>query len=63
MEDSIGLKHLEDKHIDQGIFIIKTKNSLREGKTFDYDFVYLDKEGAHYLREKSYWIGYRCLRD
>ena len=32
VEDSIGLKHLEDKHIDQGIFIIKTKNSLREGK-------------------------------
>ena len=45
MEDSIGLKHLEDKHIDQGILLLKTKNSLREGeKTFDYDFVYLDKE-------------------
>jgi arylformamidase len=55
VEDSIGLKHLEDKHIDQGDFLLlKTKNSLREGeKTFDYDFVYLDKEGAHYLREKK----------
>ncbi len=55
VEDGIGVKHLEEKNIEEGDFLLlKTRNSLREGeKSFDYDFVYLDKRGAEFLREKK----------
>ncbi|AIS52253.1 glucose-6-phosphate 1-dehydrogenase Zwf [Thermoanaerobacter kivui] len=50
--DKITSEDLVNKNIQKGNFIIfKTRNSLVED--FDFEFVYLDKSGALYLKEKE----------
>ncbi len=50
VEDGITKEMLQKKHIEKGDFILlKTKNSFIEA--FDFQFVYLEKSGASYLRE------------
>lgn len=50
--DHISREDLEKYAIEKGDFILfKTRNSFVE--PFDYDFVYLDKSGAEYLRDKE----------
>jgi arylformamidase len=52
VEDKISKKDLKNQDIEEGDFILlKTKNSFEE--TFNYNFVYLDREGAEYLRDKK----------
>lgn len=52
VQDEIRVEHLEKKGIVQGEFLLfKTRNSL--DKEFNYDFVYLGKEAAGYLRDKK----------
>jgi arylformamidase len=50
VEDGITKERLEQKKVEKGDFILlKTKNSLAED--FDFQFVYLEKSGAAYLKE------------
>lgn len=50
VNDKITKKDLMDKNIQKGDFIIfKTKNSYQE--EFDYNFVFLEKSGAEFLKE------------
>ena len=50
VEDSIGKADLVPFHITKGEWILfKTKNSFSE--QFDFEFTYLNKEGAAYLAE------------
>ncbi|AKL95677.1 kynurenine formamidase KynB [Clostridium aceticum] len=50
VEDKITRDVLEEKDIDKGDFILfKTKNSFTE--EFDFQFIYLEKSGAEYLRD------------
>jgi len=50
--DHISRDDLEKVAIEKGDFILfKTRNSFVE--PFDFDFVYLDKTGAEYLKEKA----------
>ena len=52
INDKIRKEDLIDKNIENGDFIIfKTKNSYTE--EFDYDFVFLEKSGAEYLKDKG----------
>lgn len=52
ISDKITLEDLISKDIQKGDFIIfKTRNSFRED--FDFEFVYLDKTGAEFLKEKG----------
>jgi len=59
VEDKIKKEHLEKKDIKQGEFLLlKTRNSLRQEDSsqnlqFDFDFVYLDKDGAEFLKDKG----------
>lgn len=51
-EGAIKARDFENKSIETGDFIIlKTKNSYIEG--FDWNFVYLEKSGAEYLKNKG----------
>jgi arylformamidase len=50
--DKISGEHLEGKEIKAGDFILlKTKNSYED--ILEGDFIYLDKSGAEYLRDKK----------
>lgn len=50
--DKITEKELKEKDIEESSFILlKTKNSFSDD--FNRDFVFLEKSGAAYLREKS----------
>ncbi|HHW56378.1 MAG TPA: cyclase family protein [Clostridia bacterium] len=52
ISDKITEEDLKDKEIQKGDFILfKTRNSFRED--FDFEFVYLDKSGAQFLKEKG----------
>jgi arylformamidase len=52
VEDRITAVDLEDKTMDKGDFIIlKTRNSFRED--FDMNFVFVEKSGAQYLKDKG----------
>ncbi|SDG22926.1 Kynurenine formamidase [Thermoanaerobacter thermohydrosulfuricus] len=52
ISDKITSEDLASKDIQKGDFIIfKTRNSFRED--FDFEFVYLDKSGAQFLKEKG----------
>ncbi|MGH2330418.1 cyclase family protein [Thermoanaerobacter mathranii] len=52
ISDKITSEDLANKDIQNGDFIIfKTRNSFRED--FDFEFVYLDKSGAKFLKEKG----------
>jgi arylformamidase len=52
IENEIRKEDLISKNIKQGEFILlKTRNSYSE--EFDFNFVYLEKSGAEYLREKD----------
>ncbi len=52
VNDRITKTDLETKEINEGDFILlKTKNSFT--KQFQNDFVFLDKEGANYLKTKK----------
>ncbi|MBB6214433.1 arylformamidase [Anaerosolibacter carboniphilus] len=49
-EDTITKELLQRKSIEKGDFVLlKTKNSFTEA--FDFQFVYLEKSGASYLKE------------
>ncbi|MCR1899513.1 cyclase family protein [Irregularibacter muris] len=51
-QKSVSKKHLENKDIQKGDFILlKTRNSFED--VFNVEFIYLDKEGAQYLKEKE----------
>ncbi|MFZ5969671.1 MAG: cyclase family protein [Bacillota bacterium] len=50
VDDCITAQALKEKVIEKGDFILlKTKNSYAEG--FDFEFVYLEKSGAAYLKD------------
>lgn len=50
VEDSIGRADLEPHNIKPGEWLLfKTRNSFSE--QFDFKFVFLNEEGAHYLKE------------
>ncbi len=52
VSDHISEADLKEKAINAGEFILlKTKNSHDD--TFNFDFIYLDKSGAEYLKEKG----------
>ena len=52
LADRITQADLAQKTINAGEFILlKTLNSKKD--TFDFDFVFLDKGGAEYLKEKG----------
>ena len=52
ISDKITREDLKDKNIEKGDFVIfKTRNSFRED--FDFQFVYLEKSGAEFLKEKG----------
>jgi len=52
VEGKISQEHLEEKNISAGDFIIlKTKNSYED--ILEGEFIYLDKQGAEYLRNKK----------
>lgn len=52
VEKKISKEDLENQDIEEGDFILlKTKNSFEEA--FNYEFVYLDREGAQYLKDKK----------
>ncbi len=52
LTDKITKEDLKSKKIERGDFVIfKTRNSLRED--FDFNFVYLEKSGAEFLRQKG----------
>lgn len=51
MNGKISREHLREKNIDEGDFVLlKTKNSYLD--ILEDEFIYLDKTGADYLREK-----------
>jgi arylformamidase len=51
VDEKITSDDFADKDIIEGDFIIlKTRNSFEEN--FDFNFVYLDKSGANYLKER-----------
>lgn len=51
VEDKITEDHLKSKNIVQGDFVLlKTKSSFLD---LEKDFIYLDKTGAQYLKEKG----------
>jgi arylformamidase len=50
--EKVSETHLETKEIETGDFILlKTKNSTED--ILEKDFIYLDKSGAEYLRDKQ----------
>src|SRR5690606_13608676 len=52
LSNSISKTDLETKNIEENDFILlKTKNSFSE--SFEDNFIYLDKTGALYLKEKK----------
>ncbi|RKD33522.1 cyclase family protein [Thermohalobacter berrensis] len=52
VEDCITKSNLEKKCIEENEFLLlKTRNSFKD--CFDYNFVYLEKEAAQYLKEKK----------
>lgn len=52
IEDRITAKDLEDKPIiKDGFILFKTKNSMTE--EYENDFVFLEKSGAQYLKDKG----------
>ncbi len=52
IQNSISREHLENKKIDKGDFILlKTKNSTSD--ILEGEFVFLDKSGAEYLKDKQ----------
>ena len=55
MTEAVGgitRQHLAEKDIQSGQFILlKTRNSFQDA--FDFEFVYLEKNGAVYLKEKG----------
>jgi|SRR5690554_565116 len=52
LQDKITKEDLEKHVINAGDFILlKTRNSFYEG--FDFEFVYLDRDGAQYLQDKK----------
>lgn len=59
VKDKIRKEHLEKKNIKQGEFILlKTRNSIGQGEgsqdlQFDFNFVYLDKDAAGFLKDKG----------
>ncbi len=52
VKSNISSKDLINKDINEGDFILlKTQNSY--DKDFNFDFIYLDKDGAKYLKDKG----------
>lgn len=52
VEDAIGKKDLERYEVTEGDFILlKTRNSYEE--KFNFEFIYLNEEGARFLAEKG----------
>ena len=52
LKDRISKKDIEHLAIEKNDFVLfKTKNSYDE--TFNYDFIYVDKEAAAYLKERG----------
>lgn len=54
VSDSISKKHLESYPLSGKIVLLKTKNSfLSTTEPFNYNFIYLDKLGAEYLKHQN----------
>ncbi|SER57384.1 arylformamidase [Gracilibacillus ureilyticus] len=54
VKDGITKSDLEAHSIKKGDFVLlKTKNSVYESNSFDFQFVYLKEDGADYLAEKE----------
>lgn len=52
LEEAIKKAELKEKDLKDLIILLKTKNSdLEDTAKFDYNFIYLEKSGAQYLRD------------
>lgn len=52
LDNRITAEDLKEKQIKpHNIILLKTKNSFRKGKEFDFEFIYLEKTGAKYLAD------------